>query len=419
MHMTYLMREIIVKLFFTLFILFIYIVLLHIPVLPMEMIAPINEELSFLELKNIIYGTKKYSILGLNFMPIITMLSIRRIIPLFKLFYPKLSISRYNTDLNAGYWNSRFYLYLTTISVIEGILFISFVVKGHGYTPVGIVLNHVIYYTYYLIVIVVGSFIVYFFANMINIYGIGQGIYCISFINSIVVLYNIVTKFLFKYNVLVIFVIIIQCLCCLFLYYIYDTYTYRLNVAGTRDSKTNYVTDKASNYYYVRVTMGIVPIVLSHTFASLFMSGVVNYKLITINYIVQFLLFILFFLLFCRIMGGVAKTMVYRMRLNKILVTNVQYYEHVLLLVSSYTNKMFFWRFCVLCGMMFVSEWLICIIPILDLIGFDLFVDHAFNFATLYYINNIYMFTFLLTTRLFLLVYDKAGLYKLKNLYKN
>nr|YP_007890564.1 SecY-type transporter protein [Histiona aroides]AGH24058.1 SecY-type transporter protein [Histiona aroides] len=412
--MIYTIRNIAVRLVITATVLTIYIMLLNTPVIEAELPVSVPDELTYLQISNIMNGTRRYSVLGLNIAPTMTVMLLMRILPMLVGLFSNKAVIQYNTDKYLSYQGNKMFLYIAIASVIEGLLYIHFIVKKSSFFTINMLLSDAAYYAFYLFVIVIGSFIVYALTNIINLYGVGKGIYCITVVNFLLAIYNILDSYAHNLSMLTILLVIMQCMACLYTFYIFDTYVFKIKAPIIFDKRTNEIIYNRSCEYaiYLSTATGILPLIYTHIFMGLYVNNISSIFDILICYITQYLILFLFYILLNRLFRTTEKH-TKTVRQNKVVFANLKGISLIFTYLVPFLQVVNYYRFFTTCVIMFFSQWSIVLTLILGELGFSI-CNNTISIYSLYYINTLFMFMFLLTVRLLLLIYYTTDLCILK-----
>lgn len=403
--MIYPIRSIVLRLLVTVVILVVYLLLLNISVIETDTSVSISDELTYLQISNIMNGTRRYSILGLNIAPIVTVMLLLRIVPAIAGILGRKGMMEYNTDKFLAYISNRLYLYIGVVSILEGVLYIQYVVKRGGSYALNTMLGETSYYIYYLLVITAGSFFVYTLSNMINIYGIGKGMYSITIMNFILAMYNIIRTYIYQLPVFVLCLIIIQCLLCIYVFYIFDTYAFKIKILTQLDKHANYIINHqpSEQHLYMSTAIGVLPFVYTHIITGLFVTKVSNVFSLLLLYTIQYLMLIALYILLAKLFKPAEKN-TKTVKQNKFVFAHVRKISLAFMYFIPFIQSIHYRRLIILCIMIFLTQWLILCALLGQVIGFD-FLDDTISIYSLYYISTLCMFMFLLTIRLLLLIY--------------
>nr|AGH24279.1 SecY-type transporter protein [Reclinomonas americana ATCC 50633] len=402
-------KEISSRILFTFFIIFLLFVFRNItlPGIELEILTK-NIGVKIIDITNIVNGNAKFSMLGLSITPIITCLLIQQLIYIFS----SLNIFTFkskNIYFDRNHFDKYFIYYFILISYVEGIIYLKIINNTLMSPFLQDFLFDRINYFVCVTSLVLGSFILYSFAKLINIYGIGKGLSLIIFVNIINTLMDVFYRYCTQLPSNYIYIIFVQCFLCSLIYFYVDTLFVKISIVKLdgffcENSNYNYLSF-LDRYRFLSLSLaGILPILLVNSFIYFFKVNIVSYGSIFFNFIIEILLMLLLYVFLSRVLKRFIKY-VYLIGNNNIYIENIENKKYLFLFLSDVFFKIFLRDYCCLCFILLFSK-----LIFIGLYFFNFFEDSMFlisdmNLLLIYETNNTFMFLYLIFFRILILIF--------------
>nr|NP_044769.1 SecY-type transporter protein [Reclinomonas americana]AAD11884.1 SecY-type transporter protein [Reclinomonas americana] len=394
-------KEMYIKILFTLFIVLLTILLRNI-MLPGISLNDFTNKIETFEIISIVNGNNKYSLFALNITPIITYLFLEQLYYIYSI--PLISKKKnLNKDLIKKY---SVYIFLM-ISYLEGFIYLNHLYNTTSSSFLIFYLDNTINYLLCLNFLVIGSCFLYFFAKLINIYGIGKGLSFIIFINIVGSFIDIFYKYLIQIETLnvkyLVFLLFVQCLFCGIIYFYIDFLflkipIIKLNFVGNENDNYNYL-----NYFQKYQTsslnlLGILPFILVYSIIYMLKLNLNSFLDLVFNIFLEMLCMMFIYLFLSRFLKKYLK-FIYNINKNNIYIEHINKNIYSIFFISHLYYLGILRDYCLFCFLFIFSK--------LFFIISYLFIEIDFSFFSLYEMNNTFMFLYLILFRILLIIYER------------
>nr|AGH24413.1 SecY-type transporter protein [Reclinomonas americana ATCC 50284] len=402
-------KEMSSRILFTFFIIFLLFVFrsITLPGIELEILTK-NIGVKIIDITNIVNGNSKFSMLGLNITPIITCLLIQQFVYIFS----SLNIFTFkskNIYFDRNHFDRYYIYYFILISYIEGIIYLK-IINNTSISPFlqGFLVDSI---SYFLCVtsLVLGSFILYSFAKLINIYGIGRGLSLIIFVNIINTLVDVFYKYCTQLPSNSIYIVFLQCFLCSIIYFYVDTLFLKLPVVKLdsffcENNNYNYLSFLDKYRFFSLSLAGILPILLVNSFIYFFKVNIVSFYSIFLNFVIEILLMLFLYVFLSRVLKRYIKY-VYLIGTNNIYIENIDNKKYLFLFLSDVFFKIFLRDYCCLCLILLFSKLIFISLYFFNFFEGSIFLISDMNLLLIYETNNTFMFLYLIFFRILILIF--------------
>nr|AGH24346.1 SecY-type transporter protein [Reclinomonas americana ATCC 50283] len=402
-------KEMYSRIFFTFFIIFLLFLFRNVklPGIELEILTK-NVGIKMIDITNIVNGNAKFSILGLNITPIITCLLIQQFIYVFSSLEIFTSRSK-NIYLNKNNFE-KYYIYVfIIISYLEGIIYLNIISRGSISPFLEGFLDDTINYFLCVTSLVLGSFILYTFAKLINIYGIGKGLSLIIFVNIINTLLDVFYKYQVEIPQNYIFILFLQCFLCSIIYFYIETLFYKMSIIkldGFLCENTNYNYISFLERYKISSLSlaGILPILFINSFIYFFKIIIVSFKSIIFYFFIEVFFMLLVYIFLNRILKKYIKYL-YLIGNYNIYIENIENKKYLFVFLSDIFFNIFLRDYCYLCFILLFSKLIFICLYCFNFFENNISLMFDLNLLLIYETNNTFMFLYLIFFRILILIY--------------
>lgn len=401
-------KEIYARFLFTLLIVLLILLLRQI-VLPGIFTDELLQNITKIDIMDIVSGNAKYSVLALSITPIITLLLIQQLLNTYNitkiLKKQKMSFYLYTTS------DKNSFLLFVMISYLEGIIYLynmgnllkSPFLLGFFYNWIN--------YLICLNILVLGACLTYGAAKLINIYGIGKGLSIVILVNIIGSFIDLLYRYYIELSYFFVFIIFLQCLVCSLFYFYLDRLYFKFPVIKVEDkidenNNFNYFRDIEKYQFFSLNLFGILPIVCINSIVYLFKIEIVSFFEVFLDICLEVVLMMVFYILLNHLFKKYLKNL-HHLSSGNLRINGIHRKSYFYLFLNKIFYRLVKRDFLLLCMILISSK--IIFIVLLYFLNTEIIVFSLkeFNLSSFYQINTTFMFLYLIIFRISLLIWDR------------